>query len=204
MTNRPQNTMSLFRRLPAWETVLVLLLAAIVVLNSQLSPYFLDVSNLFDSTLNFDEKAMIALPVALVIITGQIDVSVASIVSVCAVAMGLAANAGADGTLVVVAGLVTGLVAGLINGLLIAYTRIPPFIATLGMMVSARGVSNWYTKGQPVSFPTEPYTEIASGVRPVIIFLVIALIFQLIMRYTLYGRRTYAIGSNESAARVSA
>ena len=100
-------------------------------------------------------------------------------------------------------GLACGLLAGLINGLIIAYTKIPPFIATLGMMVSARGVANWYTKGQPVSFPTESYTAIGAGVRPVIIFVVIAILFQLIMRYTLYGKRTYAIGSNENAARVS-
>jgi inositol transport system permease protein len=100
-------------------------------------------------------------------------------------------------------GLACGLLAGLINGALIAYTKIPPFIATLGMMVSARGVSNWFTKGQPVSFPTDAYTEIASGVRPVIIFLVVAAVFQVLLRFTLYGRRTYAIGSNEGAARVS-
>jgi inositol transport system permease protein len=103
----------------------------------------------------------------------------------------------------ILVGLACGLLAGLINGALIAYTKIPPFIATLGMMVSARGVSNWYTKGQPVSFPTDAYTQIASGIRPVIIFLVIAVIFQLIMRFTLYGKRTYAIGSNADAARVA-
>ena len=64
-------------------------------------------------------------------------------------------------------GLACGLLAGLINGLLIAYTKIPPFIATLGMMVSARGVADWYTKGQPVSFPTEAYAGIGAGFRPV-------------------------------------
>jgi inositol transport system permease protein len=100
-------------------------------------------------------------------------------------------------------GLACGLIAGLINGLIIAYTKIPPFIATLGMMVSARGVADWYTKGQPVSFPTDSFASISEGIRPVLIFLVIAVIFQIIMRFTLYGRRTYAIGSNESAARVS-
>src|SRR5690606_11374467 len=103
----------------------------------------------------------------------------------------------------IAAGLAVGLAAGLINGLLIAYTRIPSFIATLGMMVTARGVANWYTKGQPVSFPTDAYAGIASGIRPVIIFAVIAILFQILLRYTLYGKRTYAIGSNEHATRVS-
>ena len=101
-------------------------------------------------------------------------------------------------------GLACGLLAGLVNGLIIAYTKIPPFIATLGMMVSARGVADWYTKGQPVSFPTDGFAAIgrtasgrcssSSSSRS---------LFQIIMRYTLYGKRTYAIGSNESAARVS-
>jgi len=100
-------------------------------------------------------------------------------------------------------GLGCGLLAGLINGLLVAYTKIPSFIATLGMMVTARGVANWYTKGQPVSFPTPQYAQIGSGMMPVLIFLFVAILFQLILRYTVYGKHTYAIGSNENAARVS-
>jgi len=100
-------------------------------------------------------------------------------------------------------GLGCGLLAGLTNGLLIAYTRIPPFIATLGMMVTARGIAKWYTKGQPVSFPTDGYAAIGAGMTPVLIFIAVAILFQLILRYTIYGRHTYAIGSNEQAARVS-
>jgi inositol transport system permease protein len=95
------------------------------------------------------------------------------------------------------------LIAGLINGLLIAYTGIPPFIATLGMMVSARGVAKWWTAGQPVSFPTESYAAIGSGMMPVFVFAFLAILFHLILRYTVYGKHTYAIGSNEAAARMS-
>jgi inositol transport system permease protein len=103
----------------------------------------------------------------------------------------------------VVVGLACGLVAGLINGALIAYTGIPPFIATLGMMVSARGVAKWWTAGQPVSFPTESYAAIGSGLMPVYIFVFLSILFHLILRYTVYGKHTYAIGSNEAAARMS-
>ena len=60
-------------------------------------------------------------------------------------------------------GLACGLFAGLINGLLVAYTKIPPFIATLGVMVSARGAARWWSNGQPVSFPTESYGQLANG-----------------------------------------
>ncbi|HEU0220641.1 MAG TPA: ABC transporter permease, partial [Paracoccaceae bacterium] len=100
-------------------------------------------------------------------------------------------------------GLGCGLIAGLINGLLIAYTKIPPFIATLGLMVTARGLAKWWTKGQPVSFPTESFAVIGEGMNPVYIFLAVAILFQIALSYTLYGRHTYAIGSNREAARVS-
>ncbi len=108
--------------------------------------------------------------------------------------------------------------AGLINGLLIAYTRIPPFIATLGMMVSARGVAHWWSNGQPISFPTHAYATLANGdavggatfgllhwpgENPAVIFILLAILFSLIMRHTVYGKHCYAIGSNEEAARMS-
>jgi len=118
----------------------------------------------------------------------------------------------------IVIGLACGLFAGLINGLLVAYTKIPPFIATLGMMVSARGAARWWSNGQPVSFPTAEYGTLANGdilggmtfgllswpgQNPAVVFVVLALLFHVIMTYTLYGKRSYAIGSNEAAARMS-
>jgi inositol transport system permease protein len=103
----------------------------------------------------------------------------------------------------VVAGLTVGAIAGLVNGTLIARTSIPPFIATLGVMVSARGLAKWYTHGEPVSLLTDSYAAIGSGVVPVVIFLATALVFQIALRYTRYGKFTYAIGSNPQAARVS-
>jgi inositol transport system permease protein len=158
---------------------------------------------------------IIAIGVTQVIITGGIDLSSGSVVGATAmIAMSFAQVStypravfpGLTDLPVVVPiaiGLGCGLLAGLINGLLIAYTRIPPFIATLGMMVTARGIAKWYTKGQPVSFPTDSYAAIGAGMTPVLIFIAMAILFQLILRYTIYGRHTYAIGSNEQAARVS-
>ena len=103
----------------------------------------------------------------------------------------------------VAAGLLAGLIAGVINGSLIAYTKIPPFIATLGMMVSARGVADWYTDGEPIGNLSESFAMIGSGWWPVVIFLVVAAIFHIMLRYTRYGKFTYAIGANPLAARVS-
>lgn len=165
---------------------------------------------------------IIAVGVTQVIISGGIDLSSGSIVGATAmIAMSFAqvslVNGNPNPTAVfkgsewldlpvavpLLIALGCGMIAGLVNGALIAYTRIPSFIATLGMMVTARGVSKWITKGKPISFPTESYTSIGAGMMPVIIFISIALLFHLIMKYTKYGRYCYAIGSNEEAARVS-
>jgi inositol transport system permease protein len=158
---------------------------------------------------------IIAVGVTQVIITGGIDLSSGSVLAMTAfIAMSFAqvsTNARAvypgltDLPVIVplVIGLSAGALAGLINGALIAYTKIPPFIATLGMMVTARGIANWYTRGQPVSFPTESYIWFGRGMMPVFIFIFVAVLFQILLKYTVYGRRTYAIGSNEQAARVS-
>ena len=103
----------------------------------------------------------------------------------------------------VILGILVGIIAGTINGSLIAYTGIPPFISTLGMMVTARGLARFYTKGQPISLLSDDYTWIGSGTTPVIIFLVVAVIFHIALRYTRYGKFTYAIGANVQAAKVS-
>ncbi|MFD1797841.1 ABC transporter permease [Paracoccus aurantiacus] len=165
---------------------------------------------------------IIALGVTQVILTGGIDLSSGSVVGMTAmIAMSFAQAGqinGMDNTravffdrgwvdlpviIPVVIGLLCGTACGLINGLFIAYTKIPPFIATLGMMVSARGLAKWWTAGQPVSFPTPGYASIGAGMMPVIIFACLAILFHLILKYTVYGKHTYAIGSNEAAARMS-
>lgn len=179
---------------------------------------------------------IIALGVTQVIITGGIDLSSGSIVGATAmIVMSFAQTALVNGNpnpkaifgpwamdlpviVPIIVGLLCGMLAGLINGLLVAYTKIPPFIATLGMMVSARGVSRWWSNGNPISFPTESYASLANGdllgtltfgllswkgQNPAIVFIVLAVLFHLIMKYTIYGKRSYAIGSNEQAALMS-
>ena len=165
---------------------------------------------------------IIALGVTQVIISGGIDLSSGSVVGATAmIAMSFAQVATVNGNpnpkamfpelglvdlpviVPIVVGLICGIVAGVINGLLIAYTRIPPFIATLGMMVTARGLAKWWSKGQPISFPTDSYAAIGKGMMPVAIFVALAILFHFVMKYTVYGKHTYAIGSNEDAARMS-
>ena len=164
---------------------------------------------------------IIALGVTQVIISGGIDLSSGSVVGATAmIAMSFAQTAVVNGNpnpkaifgdwamdlpviVPVLVGLCCGLVAGTINGALIAYTRIPPFNATLGMMVFARGLSRWWSNGNPVSFPTEGYAAIGKGMMPVVIFVTLAIVFHLVLTQTRFGKHNYAIGSNEDAARMS-
>ena len=179
---------------------------------------------------------IIALGVTQVIILGGIDLSSGSVVGITAmVTMSFAQTALVNGNpnpkalfgpawmdlpviVPIVIGLACGILAGFINGLLIAYTKIPPFIATLGMMVSARGASSWWSNGNPISFPTLAYGNVSNGdllgsltfgllhwegQNPAVVFVALAVLFHVIMIYTLYGKRSYAIGSNEAAARMS-
>lgn len=158
---------------------------------------------------------IIAVGVTQVIITGGIDLSSGSVVGMTAM---IAASFAQASTwpralypgltdlpffIPIGVGLLIGLAAGFVNGQLIARTKIPPFIATLGMMVSARGVAKWYTKGQPVSGLSDQFTFIGMSIWPVVVFLVVALIFHIALRYTRYGKFTYAIGANAQAARIS-
>src|SRR5579864_1505198 len=158
---------------------------------------------------------IIAVGVTQVIITGGIDLSSGSVAALAAMVAASFAQS-SDALYVVypqltdlapivpvIAGLAIGALAGVCNGALIAWTAIPPFIATLGMMVTARGFAKWYTHGQPVSMLTDSFAEIGTGAWPVIIFLATAVVFHVALRYTRYGKFTYAIGANPQAARVS-
>ncbi len=158
---------------------------------------------------------IISVGVTQVIITGGIDLSSGSVVGLTAMISASFAQASTwpralypgltdlPFVIPIGVGILIGIIAGVVNGQLIARTKIPPFIATLGMMVSARGASKWYTKGQPVSGLTDQFNFIGTGIWPVIVFLVVALIFHIALRYTRYGKFTYAIGANVQAARVS-
>ena len=177
--------------------------------------FLLNAQRLSIMILQVSVVGIIAVGVTQVIITGGIDLSSGSVVGATAmIAMSFAQVSsypravypGLTDLPVIVpiaVGLGCGMIAGLINGVLIAYTKIPPFIATLGMMVTARGLAKWYTRGQPVSFPTDSFAAIGKGMMPVLIFLCVAILFQLALRYTVYGKHTYAIGSNPEAARAS-
>lgn len=208
------------RRLPP-EVSILLVLIGIALIYEVLGWIFVRQSFLMNQQrltiiiLQVSVIGIIAVGVTQVIITGGIDLSSGSVVGMTAMIAASFAQASTwarpvypgltDLPFIVplAIGLGIGLLAGIVNGALIAQTKIPPFIATLGMMVSARGVAKWYTKGSPVSGLTDQFNFIGTGIWPVVVFLVVAFIFHIALRYTRYGKFTYAIGANVQAARVS-
>ena len=129
------------RGLRSWEALLLLVFVAIFTANSFASPYFLNAWNLSDATFNFTEKAMIAFAMAMLIIAGEIDLSVASIIALASTAMGIAMTAGAGTPVLVLVGLATGLVCGAVNGVLVAGMKLPSIVVTIGTMSLFRGLS---------------------------------------------------------------
>ncbi len=208
------------RRLPADASILVILIA-IAALFEIIGWLIVGQSFLFNSkrlvimVLQVSIIGIIAIGVTQVIITAGIDLSGGAVAALAA--MVAASLAQASGTfspffpgildlpviVPVVAGIGIGLAAGWLNGTITALTGVPPFIPTLGMLVAARGLAVLYSEGQPIFGLTPGFTAIGQGAWPVVIFLGVALLFHILLKHTLYGRRTYAIGSNEEAARIA-
>jgi rhamnose transport system permease protein len=211
--NRPDRPALLTRvaeLLMTWEVILLLIFIAVIIVNSYLSPYFLDLFNILDTTFNFMEKAIVALPMILIIICGDIDISVAGIIALSSLAMGMASAAGAATGIVVLAGLAAGLAAGSLNGFLITRFGIPAIAVTIGSMSLFRGLSyavlgdQAYTK-YPKSFAFFGQGYIGNTIIPfeLVLFIVLAVVFGLLLHRTTFGRKVYAIGNNATSARFS-
>jgi ribose transport system permease protein len=183
-------------------------LAALVTLLAVLSPYFLTVSNLMNVLEQTSINAVIAVGMTFVILSGGIDLSVGSLVALSGVALAAALRAGAPLPLALLAGLATGAAAGLANGLLITRGKLPPFIATLGMMSVARGLTLFVTDGRPISGFEAGFRSLATGrvlgvPASVLLAAVLYFLAHLVLTRTRFGLYVYAIGGNEEATRLS-
>ena len=203
------NAASKFSGLRRWESMLALVLIVEFITFASLSPYFLNVWTLSDATFNFTERAVIALPLALLIIAGEIDISVAAIIALASVAMGLAAAQGVDTPGLVAIGLGTGLAAGMVNGALVTIGRVPSIVATIGTMTLFRGVAyavlgDRVLKDYPASFLTfgQGYAVGALSIE-LCLLIVLAVVFGVFLHLTRWGRSIYALGANPIAARWS-
>lgn len=197
-------------KLRSREVLLLGLIFVVVIINSFLSPYFLDVYNLLDSTQNISEKAIIVLSMALVIISGEIDISVASIITLSGVSMGAASSYGFDTWLILVVGLGAGTLAGLINGLLVTKLDLPSIIVTIATMSLYRGIAFIILGDQaytdfPANFKAIGQTYFGGEMVPSQLpaFLLLGALTCFFLHKTVYGRRIFAIGNNAIGARYS-
>ncbi len=196
--------------LTRWESMLFYITILVILFFSNLSPYFMDAQNLLNNTFNFIEKAIIVLPMMFIIISAEIDISVASIIALCSVLMGLASQAGADTLVIILVGLLTGLSAGFLNGIIITGIGIPAIAVTIGSMSLFRGIAfvilgdKAFTK-YPESFAYFGQGYIGNTNIPfqLVFFIIFAVIFGIVFHKTTYGRKLYAIGNNPTAARFS-
>ena len=199
----------LTRALRSWETILVVVAVCVFITNSLLSPHFLNAWNLSDATFNFTEKALIAFAMAMLIIAGEIDLSVASIIALSSTVMGLVMSSGAGVPVIVLAGIGTGLVCGAINGLLVARMGLPSIVVTIGTMSLFRGVAYIVLGDQAFTGYPKEFAFFGQGYVwwvisfELVLFAGFAVAFWALLHRSPFGRAVDAIGNNATAAQFS-
>ncbi|GAF27327.1 Ribose import permease protein RbsC [Moorella thermoacetica] len=190
-----------------YGTLLILILMIVII--TILYPGFFSTANLTNIVRQISIIAIIAFGATFVIITGGIDLSAGSIVGITSVIVASLAHPGMYPVIIpIIVGMAVGSLAGVINGVLITKTKIPPFIATLGMMIAARGAALIYSDGRPIGNFTRTFEFIGGGdflgiPVPIIIVAMLLILSHLLLNNTIFGLYTYAIGSNEQAAMIS-
>ncbi|MGX2969571.1 ABC transporter permease [Ursidibacter sp. B-7004-1] len=199
-------------------------LVLLVIFFSVTNEYFFTSNNIMTVGLQTSTIALIGIGATCVILTGGIDLSTGSVVALSGVAAAMIVNAGVPVPIGMVLGILVGGICGLINGILVTRMKLPPFIATLGMMMVARGLALYVTNAAPVSGMPESFAALGNGALfkiveegqnglpkvvfagipyPVIIMIFITVLFTFALTKLKVGRYIYAIGSNEEAARLS-
>ena len=192
-----------------WESLLILIFLAVNVMNICISPNYLKIRFLLMNVNNFMDKALIALPMAYILLLGDIDLSVGGNVCLSATILGIVYNTTGNMWLGILACLLTGLLCGAFNGLILTkFTELAPMIVTLATNIIFRGISErilgdgstggmtkvaWFTRlycGK--LFDLIPY--------PILVFAILAVAFGLVMHKTVFGRQMFAIGANKKAA----
>lgn len=204
------------KALDTWERILIALIVLVYLgfglgIDGFFTPYALA-----DSTYNFSEKALIALAMALLVIGGEIDLSIAATMALASMAMGFAMKAGAGTATMVLAALATGAACGVLNGWLVTRWKLPSIVVTIGTLSLYRGLAQVVLGDQAITGYPETLVTWGNGylgdlldlpwlIVPIefAVMLVAALLVGLFLHATVHGRRIYAIGANATAARFS-
>jgi rhamnose transport system permease protein len=198
------------RLLARWETLLLVALLGLIVLGNALSPFFLTADNFSNLVAALMEVAIMALPLTLIIILGEIDLSVESMAGLSSAALGFMWAAGVPLQIGIPIVLVIGALGGLLNGTLVARGGLPSLVVTLGtlalfrglalIILGPRGVSDFPPEFTAIGFGDVPGTVIP---WPFVIFIALALVLGIVLHRTWIGRQTYAIGRNAGTALYS-
>jgi rhamnose transport system permease protein len=194
-------------RLGRWETLTVALLVCTVVAGAISSPDFLTGGNLNSMLADITEVALIALPMTYIIVAGEIDLSVASVLGLSSALLGALWNHNWPIEAIIPFVLVAGGAAGLLNGLLVTRLGLPSLAVTIGTLTLYRGLAFVILGDTAVADLPTQYTDWAFGTfagteipNPFIVFVVLAVIFGFVLHRTTFGRSLFAIGANEEAA----
>ena len=180
----------------------------VVILFGALEPSFLSTRNLMTVAIQTVIVGLGAIGMTFVIVSGGIDLSIGSVIALASVVTALSARAGLPTPVAVMAGVTAGGLCGALNGWLVTRLAIVPFIVTLGMMGVARGVAKWLSAEQTVTPSPEASDALAllaskSATSPGIwITILLAVLMALVLKRTVFGVHTYALGSNEDTARL--
>jgi rhamnose transport system permease protein len=193
--------------MPLWEAMLVVAILAAGVWSSRLSPYYLSLDQIFGSTRFFIIPGLMALGLAMVVSTGEIDISLASIIAIGTVSFAELADAGVPLAAAIPLVAAIGGLCGLVNGLLVARWRLPSLAVTLGTMGAFRGLA-FIVGGQegftafPDSYLWLGSTDVIGATVPASLFLFVAAVavVALVMHRTVFGRQCFSIGLNGEAA----
>ncbi len=184
-----------------------LLLIVAVIVASRVSPYFLDAAYLLDKSTLYVEMGLLALGLTLVIVSGNIDLSVGSNLVLTACLTAMVIESGASIPVAIVFACAVGTVLGAFNGLLVAKLKLPSFLVTLGTMAAYRGTAQAAMGAQSIKLPNEfkgVDQSLVFGVPwPLIVFFAFAVVTGLLLHRTVFGRWVFALGTNESASRYS-
>ncbi len=193
-----------------WETVLIIALLALIVIGNSLSPFFLTAGNFSNLIAALMEVAIMALAMTLIIVAGEIDLSVESMAGLASATLGFLWAAGVPLTIAIPVVLVVGALGGLMNGLLVARGGLPSLVVTLGTLALFRGLALIILGPRGISDFPAAFTELGFGrvpgtliPWPFVIFLGLALILGVVLHRTWVGRHIYSIGKNTGAARYS-
>ncbi|SFE91739.1 monosaccharide ABC transporter membrane protein, CUT2 family [Bacillus sp. OV194] len=205
----PQRRVTHFPSIKYWikRYNLFLIFLGFVFVGSILSDKFLSLQNIFNLIQQSSFVGIISIGMTFVILIAGIDLSVGAVLALTGMLVSILLKSGMNPTLAIIITLVAGAVIGLVNGLISTKFKVPAFMVTLAMMVSARGLALLTTNGEPIYDLPNSFTSLAGNIGRVpitaIVWFLLTIIAVVVLHFTTFGRKIYAVGGNQESSRLS-